>query len=318
MTNYSLAGNPYWETCSFYEGKIRLVMGTPSNEYYINFVIALILNIFLTISTIFLNSVTILAYMRSPFLKSKKSYYLIMLLSVNDLLVGLFANGSFVLLLGTTVFGYPICEAYSLFQVTSYILASMSTTTLFGLNIERYLSILYPFYHYTKVTKSKLLKMIVGFWFLTIAIRLPSMVLGKIMNILSCILFLLIAFLTLYMYISICVTVRRRPRVTETREIDQQATEARVQERRMTETREQQNIKMVKSCAFVVGVSFICNIPLAIIVFIPKHMIFSRPTLWIFTLLLSASSLNSLIFFWNNPVLRKEAIRLFKKSPLVI
>ena len=312
MTNYTLTGNKDWKTCSFYENEFQLDKGTPSNEYYINYVIGLIFNVFLTISTIFLNSVTILAYTRSALLKSKKSFFLIMLLSVVDLLVGVFANGSFVLVIGTTAFGKPICEAYSIFQATSNCFVSMSTMTLLGLNIERYLSILHPFYHRTKVTKSKLLKMVVGLWLFTIILRIPSLFWDRIMNIISSILFLLIALFTLYIYIAIYVTVRRRPRVTEMRQTDGRATETRVQERRTDETREQQNIKMVKSCAFVVGVSFICNVPLAMVVFIPKSMIFSQPALWIFTMLLSTSSLNSLIFFWNNVVLRKEAIKLFK------
>ena len=82
-----------------------MVAGFPSNVYYINYIVGVIFNIFLTISTIFPNSVTILAYRRSAFLRSKKAYFLIMLLSVNDLLVGLFGNGSFVLLLVTIIVG---------------------------------------------------------------------------------------------------------------------------------------------------------------------------------------------------------------------
>ena len=65
-------------------------------QHYVNYIVGLIFNIFLTVSTIFLNSVTILAHMRSALLKSKKSYFFIMLLSVNDQLVGLFRNETFV------------------------------------------------------------------------------------------------------------------------------------------------------------------------------------------------------------------------------
>ena len=78
-----------------------MLLKIPSNVYYINVIAGIIFNIFLTISTIFLNSITILGYVKSAFLKSKKSYFLVMLLSVNDLLVGLFGNVSFVLLLVT-------------------------------------------------------------------------------------------------------------------------------------------------------------------------------------------------------------------------
>jgi hypothetical protein len=161
-------GNTFWETCYFYTDKLRMTTGFPSNVYYINYVSVLIFNILLTVLTIFLNSVTILAYIRSTHLQTKKSYFLIMLLSVNDLLVGVFGNTSFILVLAMEIIGYPRCEISIAFQFVAFYTAAMSIMTLFGLNIERYLSILYPFYHRTKVTKSRLLKMVVGFWFFNI------------------------------------------------------------------------------------------------------------------------------------------------------
>ena len=168
-TNYSFAGDTIWEICSFHNDEIPMIIRIPSDVYYINFLIGLIFNIFLTVSTIFLNSVTILAYAKSALLKSKKPYFLIMLLSVNDLLVGLFGNGSFVMLLVTLIIGYARCEINILFHYACFCSVAMSIMTLFGLNIERYLSILHPFYHRTKVTKPKLLKMIVGLWILIVA-----------------------------------------------------------------------------------------------------------------------------------------------------
>ena len=124
--------NNVWEICHFYTEEIRMVAGFPSNVYYINYIVGVIFNTFLAISTIFLNSVTILAYRRSAFLRSKKAYFLIMLLSVNDLLVGLFGNGSFVLLLLTIIIGYRKCEIYAVLIFTSFCLAAMSVMTLFG------------------------------------------------------------------------------------------------------------------------------------------------------------------------------------------
>ena len=309
-TNYSFADNKVWKSCSFYNDDIPMFIGIPSNVYYMNYIVALILNVFLTISTIFLNSVTILAYINSALLKSKKSYFLIMLLSVNDLLVGLFPNGSFVLVLINVVIGHPKCEIYIMFYYECYVLAAMSITTLFGLNIERYLSIQHPFYHHTKVTKSKLLKMIVGFWFLTITLRLPSLVYGKIMNISSSILFLLIAFSTLYIYAAIFITVRKKPQLTETRETEERSTE----EERTNKKEQLQNIKMAKSCAIVVGLVFTCNIPMAITKLISASNIHTLTllSLWSATIVMSASSINSLVFFWKNLVLRKEAKQLFK------
>ena len=153
--------------------------------------------------------------MRSALLKSKQSYFLIMLLSVNDQLVGLFRNGTFVVVFVTIIIGYPKCELLYLCQLTYYFPTAMSTMTLFGLNIKRYLSIVHSFYHRTKVTTSKLLKMIVGFWLLIITIRLSRLVFGKIVSLMSSILFVSIAFSTIFIYVAIYIGVRRQPQIAK-------------------------------------------------------------------------------------------------------
>ena len=250
------------------------------------------------------------------FLRSKKAYFLIMLLSVNDLLVGLFGNGSFVLLLVTIIIGYRKCEIYAVLIFTSFCLAAMSVMTLFGLNIECYLSILHPIYHRTKVTKSKLLKMIVGFWLLMITARSFYIVFGKIMKILLSAVLVLIAFSTLYIYASIYVTTRRRVPDMQTTEV--RGAWVRASIRRTNQIYEIQNIRMTKSCGIVVGLTFLCNVPYAVANSLPTSDILSLLGLWSTTSVLGASSLNSLVFFWNNPVLRKEAKKLFKKPRPVI
>ena len=134
-TGDSIHGNKVSEICHFYMEEVRMTTGFPSKVYYVNFIVALVFNIFLTISTIFLNSVTILAYMKSALLKSKKAYFLIMLLSVNDLLVGLFGEVSFVILLVTALIGFWKCEVYIVLEFPAFCLTPLSIMTLFGLNI---------------------------------------------------------------------------------------------------------------------------------------------------------------------------------------
>ena len=203
-TDHSVEGNKYWRICHFHADEIRVITGFPSNVYYIN-EIALIFNILLTILTIFLNSITILAFMRSAQLKSKKSYFLIMLLSVNDLLVGLFGNSCYVVFLITIKLGYPECKISIAFEVVTFCLGSMSVMTLFALNIERYLSILHPFYHRTKVTRSTLLKMVVAFWVLGFTLRSLRFIFGKIMKMIISAATVCVVLSTLYVYISIYI-----------------------------------------------------------------------------------------------------------------
>ena len=316
-TDHSIHGNIVWEICYFYMEEIRMIAGFPSKVYYINLIAVLIFNIFLTVSTIFLNSVTILAYMKSAFLKSKKSYFLIMLLSVNDLLVGLFGNGSFVTVLVTILIGYRQCEIYIVLEFTAFCLTAMSITTLLGLNIERYLSILHPFYHHTKMTKSKLLKMVVSFWLLAITLRSFYVVFGNISNTLFSFVLAFIAVFTMYIYASIYIASRRRTRVPDMQTTEVRGTEVRGSEGRTNQAYQMQNIKMAKSCAIVVGLTFICNIPYAVANSLPTSDILSLWALWSITIAFGSSSLNSLVFFWNNPVLRREAkINLLKNLNL--
>ena len=207
-TNNSFAGDEVYIKCYSFNDEIQMIDGTLPNVHYINLIIVLIVNITLTITTISLNSVTILAYRRSGFLKSKKSYFLIILLSVVDLLVGLFPNASFVLVLINIVIEHQKCEIYVLFYYECYLLAAMSIMTLFGLNIERYLSILHPFYHRTKVTKPKLLKMVAGLWFLVGAIVGGILAVGVVRTIIMRCVFGLNALSTLYIYFSIYIAAR--------------------------------------------------------------------------------------------------------------
>ena len=310
-TDHSVDGSKYWRICHFHTDEIRVITGFPPNVYYIN-EIALIINILLTILTIFLNSVTILAFMRSAQLKNKKSYFLIMLLSVNDLLLGLFGNSSYVSLLITIKLRYPECKIYIAFEVVTFCLSSMSAMTLFALNIERYLSILHPFYHRTKVTRSRLLKMVVAFWLFPLTLRSLRFIFGKIMKIIISASIVCIVFSTVYIYASIYIAFRKRPRLAEPRETECRVTLTRVVEGRMNKKKELQNLKMTKSCAIVVGLVFVCNLPFAVTNSLPTSNTLTFVELWSITLSFSASSLNSLVFFWKNAILRKETKKLFQ------
>ena len=73
-------------------------------------------------------------------------------------------------------------------------------------------------------------------------------------------------------------------------------------------------IKMAKSCAIAVGLTLCCNVPFTITYSQPANDTLLLSVLWSVTISLSASSLNSLVFFWNNPILRAEAKKSLKTS----
>lgn len=96
-------------------GEFSVIVDFPSETYFLIHVIACVLNVTLTIATVFLNSVTVLAYWISSKQKEKVSNFLIMLLSLVNLGVGTIGPSLFTLLLAsdiatkktTSLFGYP-------------------------------------------------------------------------------------------------------------------------------------------------------------------------------------------------------------------
>jgi hypothetical protein len=235
-----------------------------------------------------------------------------MLLSFNDLLVGVFGNNSFTIVVFATINGYKSCEFFIAFEFATFLTVSMSVMTLLVLNIERYLCVLHPFYHRIKVTKSRLLKVVVALWVLPILKRSSYLIFGKIMKKIMSFTIGITVLSTLYIYASICVEIRRRPRLTETGEREGRSTDARNIAGRMHQTQDLQNMKMTKSCAIVVGLSVACNLPIAFTHALPSTNLSTLLSLWSMTVLFSASSFNSLVFFWSSPMLRKEAKKLFQ------
>ena len=310
--NYSSQSSRIFEPCYLFSNEIQMVTGFPSITYHISYVITLIFNIALTMLTISLNSVTILAYHKSVQLKRKKPYFLLTLLSVCDLMTGLFANTSHVLVLITMIIDYPRCWIYFVSEYTIFQACSMSLTTVFALNVERYLCILHPFYHHTKVTKSKLLKTLIAVWLFIIPLYSGYLAFGEVMNFVISALILFIACSTLYIYIAIWTTGRKRQLGEEAPETRRRNTATRVSEEQTSQTNDLKNRKMAKSCSIVVAMTYFCFLPNAVTRALTDSYFVNLLSIWSVSLVLSSSSLNSLIFFWNNPILRKEAKKLFQ------
>lgn len=289
-----------WQICSFHQRKFQLPLGFPSKAYYINYVITCIVNILLTISTVSLNTVTILAYWRSKELRKKTSYFLIMLLSFVDLATGLLGNTCFVLLSIKILMNDPDCRVYIFLENISLSLAGMSFMTLLLLNVDRYICIVHPIYHRNKVTKFKLFISAVVLWSCAVASTLLRLFLNKVGRTLTSIVISVTFIAFIYIYATIFRTSRKVRRTSERNTTDSIASNA-------------QDLKVAKSCAIVVGCTFLCVIPFSVTnALAPFTFLTFSLAYWSCTLGLSSSTLNSLIFFWRNPALRTEAKLLLR------
>ena len=290
----------FWQSCPLHNAQYVMPLNIPTQMYYINAIVGSTCNMFLIVSGVILNSATILAYWKSAQLRRKISYFLVMLLSVSDLTAAVVGHLVFVLSLAFTLHGNPNCTISSLHEILTFATVAMSLGTLLALNIERYLCIVHPLFHRTKMTKLRLLGLAALFWLYACLLTLSYPILGNSVAglITSCTMFAIIIVIAC-IYISICWAVRQaasNPSHVNSNTI-----------------KKLQNLRTAKSCAIVVACTVICFLPFAIVRAF-KRSVFKTMfmDMWAKTLTLLSSSLNSLVFFWRNPILRKEAKAVLK------
>ena len=281
------------------------IVGFPSREFYVNHVILCVLNLLLTFSSTFLNFITVFAYWRSTRLQKKMSYFLVMLLSLSDLGVGLICNSIFTVILTSHTLGYSNCLLSTFWLVAIWIFPSMSLTTLFVLNFERYLGIIHPIFHVSKVTKRGLLTATATLWFLIVvevcALFFEEKILRVLVSLKICsFLVALISF-----YVKIFVTGRG----AAMRGTSEHADRSRQKAVFVKKT------KLAKSCLIVVSCNMFCFLPSAVTSFAWKRSFFGLVLFsWGTTFVLMASTLNSVIFFWRNQILRSEAKTILRET----
>ena len=290
--------------CLVNKADFHMIIAFPSKEYFINYVVICVVNVFLTFSTIFLNALTVLLYWKSSQLQKKTSYFLVYLLSLNDLAVGVFSNTLFCMLFFSNFLGYEECLLASWFNISSFFLTGISLGTLFVLSFERYLSIVYPVYHRNKATKRNFLKVTLTVWIVTITAACIWIAKGTLGRNLTGATLCLSLIALVYMYAKIFLSSRRIA-------VYPTSTNSEKNGKRFL-----QQMKKAKSCLIVVCCTTLCYLPAAVNGFF-QQTDFAAVMLrgyWCSTLILLASSLNSGIFFWRNLMLRNEAKKILLKS----
>ena len=123
----------------------------------INVLLLCILNVSFMVAGIFLNSVVIISLWRSPQLRMKPCYFMILVLSCFDLTVVTSTHP--VLMLSTLLWSFQIHrrEIKVTREYIFLLLVGSSMFALFTLTVERFLSVKFPIFHRTSVTKRRLL-----------------------------------------------------------------------------------------------------------------------------------------------------------------
>ena len=304
MKNTSvLFGNKFIKRCVFGGSPFYIIQELPSTGNYVNVIVCCIMNILVGFSTVSLNLLTVLAYWKSSFLQKKPSYFLVMVLSINDLCVGGLCNSILSIYLILVVFLINTCDSSVFVSSVITVFGSISFNTMFVLNFERYLCIVHPLFHRKTVTKRKLILLCATLWLITFITTAGLLFIGKrslsiklSSTTIGCSILILVFFNVRIFLASIS---RRRIGNSASSNTKMGA----------------KNVKSSKVCAIVVGVTILCYLPVAVCSYLDFTTIASFMWLyWSTALGLLCSTINSIIFFWGNAILRNEAKRILWKT----
>ena len=264
------------------------------------------------IAGLFLNITVIITFWRSSQLRKQLCYFMILVLSCFDLAVVAISHP---LQIYSSILFYQekITEVQERIRTTIiFLLNGLSVQTLFLLTTERYLAVLYPFFHQQSVTRKKLVLCLgILFIFQSGTMRLHFLA-HKISNMLTLIQLSISLLLFVYYNYKLFLVAKSK----RMNQLDSSSTHDGKRFRKWS--------RKFTTCSFAVICYFVCSCPtLAYLIlrltslkpyFPDRHV--TVLNLWTNTSFLMNSTLNCLIFFWRNSILRREAMTMFKCSRL--
>ena len=273
----------------------------------LNVVLLCVVNALFTLIGIFLNSFVIIS-MASAKLHKKLCYFMIFILAICDLAVVIVYHPVIIFQTLTIFFG---SNNFQLYKLLAYLkpLIAFSMTALLTMTIERYLALVYSFFHQRFVTKSRLTAIFVVLHFpfavryIMMAQEFKSYSRLSLLAILGA-MFLAMLILNYKIYFTV-ETLRQCPG-----NVSGPGQRNVAKKRKIT-------LGKVSTCLLALACLFVCYLPIMIFIGVVLNgsqgieMIFFR--LWSHTLAAINSSLNSLIFFYKNGTLRRHGMVLIAR-----
>lgn len=265
------------------------------------------LNVFFTLTGVTINSLAIVIFWKSSQLRRKLCYVMIMVLSCVDLL--------------TVLTNQPTLATYSILFMTGkndllrafheYVQASsgffaISLITLLVMCLNRYLAVAFPIFHRTSITKKKLLTLLVTLYAAYAVLLALTYAPGLVSSPVHIMIFLAIL-APPFLFVNIkLIQIARRMRKNSLAAVASSNVTTRIQ------------LKSISSCLMVVACCLLCFIPPCIYF---AYSSLEEPTsakvflsdVWSSTVLCMSCTLNSLVFFWKNKILRKQGVGFFKQ-----
>ena len=271
---------------------------------YIQLISLCVVNIIFTFAGAVLNTLVIASFWKSSQLRKKLCHFMVMVLSCSDF-VAVITNhqGLLLLLISWLREDYDSVFAWRTYLDFVTVFLGSSFYALLVMSIERYLGTYYPIFHRTSVTRRRLLALLTIILIFHTTLHVISnndMIIPRTLVVTIFVIAVLPSLVYLnFKLFQIFREVRRR-RAT------------------LLEKRTTVNLKSISTCLLVVACLVVLSIPTSVY-FVFNINTENRNTssarlsrAWAATITTMNSTLNSLIFFWKNKVLRTEGIKIVK------
>ena len=295
------------------------VLHSWTSSYIWSNIAACAVHIVFAIAGTILNSLVLYIFWKSTKMRSKLSYFVIMLLCSVDLAVVTIVHSTFLLHTISEFNGTPNCIYKTSYAFSLYLLTGISVLTLLILNLERYTAIIHPFWHRTTVTKRRLMFIWAILWLITVVNTVSLFLYWRLCTIITITVISILCCTSLLTYTSIFRVARKRKGITARNTLGHHTNSGNrhceVSGNMAAFLRE---LKMAKTYFLIVVLAFVCFLPTGILFAINRFRTetdteqFTIAFTWIVTLTSMNSTLNCLIFFWANRMLRREAMKYFK------
>ena len=272
---------------------------------YIQLIFLCVVNIIFTFFGIVLNTLVIASIWKSSQLRKKLCHFMIMVLSCFDL-VAVVTNHPAILffLLCWLREDYDLLITWRKYLDVLTVFIGSSFCVLLVMSIERYLGACYPVFHRTSVTRRRLLALLTMTLIFHTTLNVISnndMIISRALAVI--ILVIVVFFPLLYLNFKL-FKISREMRQRKATSPKQRATI---------------NLKSISTCLLVVACLLVVSISSSVFIVFninPENKQASNARLsniWSVTIFTMNCTLNSLIFFWKNTVLRTEGIKILKR-----
>ena len=288
------------------------------SKVYIQTILLCVVNVIFICAGMFLNLLVIVSFWKSSvYLRKKLCNFMIMVLSCFDFLAVITNHPVLILrLIFWSTEKYDLLAMIQIYEHFTNLFIAFSVMALLVMSIERYLGAYYPFFHRTSLTRHRLLTLLAIFF--TIPIILAIISVNNLVTSYPVVLgiFFVIVFPPFAFFNYKLFKISRKVR----RDIANRRDMANRQDNSTSPDVSSLHVKLknISTCLLAVGCLLLMYITPAFffIAFNFAEKSTSENTrvakFWTSTVVNANSTLNCLIFFWKNDVLRKEGIKVLK------